>query len=347
MRIKVKALPIEDIIKDLSTQFKIPFKEDSGELLIELPGHLGIGFIRGTSFDYGIGIIEYNFTFFKDFELLFTVNKSHPLKFIFCSEGRVDHTFDEDQEMHTIHTYQNVIVSSSGNNGHILNFKANEKVHVSSIEIIRSVFEKRSNYNFQGLEPNLKNLFQDSVAEKKFFYQGNYSMKAADIVEEINKKKHEGFLRSVFVEGKLYEMLAIQIAQYQDDMRADKKPQILRRYDVENVKNAVDIINGNLDTNLTIDQLAKEVGTNVNKLQDSFKQMYDLTVNKYMQQVKLEAAKKMLASSDYNISQIVNMIGLNNRSYFSKIFKERYGVSPKYFLKGSKEKDPEENEQLD
>lgn len=341
MRIKVKALPIGDIIKDLSKQFQIPIKEDSGELLIELPEHLGLGFIRGTSFDHGIGIIEYNFTFFKDLEILFSVNKSHPLKFIFCSEGRVNHTFEEDQDMHTIHTYQNVIVSSSGNNGHILSFKANEKVHVSSIEIIRADFKTRTNYYFNGLSPSLKELFEDSVAEKKFFYQGNYSMKAADIVEEINKKNLQGFLRSVFVEGKLYEMLATQIAQYEDDTREDKIPQIMRRFDVENVKNAVDIINRNLDTNLTIDQLAKEVGTNVNKLQDSFKYMYDLTVNKYMQQVKLEAAKKMLASSDYNISQIVNMIGLNNRSYFSKIFKEKYGVSPKYFLKGARERNSE------
>lgn len=58
-----------------------------------------------------------------------------------------------------------------------------------------------------------------------------------------------------------------------------------------------------------------------------------------MQQVKLEAAKELLSTTEYNISQIVNMIGLNNRSYFSKIFKEKYKVSPKYFLKSAREKE--------
>lgn len=344
MNIKVKALPIEEIIKDLSTEFKVPIKEDSGEQILELPEHLGVGTIRGTSYDSGIGVIEYNFTFFKDLELSFSVNKTHPLKFIFCSQGKVDHTFEEDQEMHTIHTYQNVIVSSSGNNGHILNFKANEKVYITSIEIVRQTFSHRNNYRFQGLEPSLKELFEDSVAEKKFFYQGNYSLRAADIVEEIHDKELTGFLRSVYLEGKLYEMLVIQIDQYQDDQREDKVPQIMRRYDVEKVKSAIDIIKKNLDKNLTIDYLAKEVGTNVNKLQENFKTMYGLTVNKYMQQVKLEAAKDMLTSSEYNISQIVNQIGLNNRSYFSKIFKEKYGVSPKYFLKNSKSTSTEKAE---
>lgn len=348
MKIEVKALPIEDIIHDLSKELKLPIKHDSGEQIIELSEDLGIGSIRGTSFDSGVGIIEYNFTFFQDLELEFTVNKTHPLKFIFCSEGRVNHTFAEDQDMHTIHTYQNVIVSSSGKNGHVLNFKANEKVYISSIEIIRKDFSNRNNYDFNGLEPELKELFEDSVAEKKFFYQGNYSLKAADIVEEINKKELTGFLRSAFVEGKLYEMLVIQIAQYQDDRREDKTPQIMRRYDVENVKNAIEIIRNNLDRNLTIDYLAKEVGTNVNKLQENFKAMYGLTVNKFMQQEKLEAAKEMLTSSDYNISQIVNQIGLNNRSYFSKIFKEKYGVSPKYFLKNKRSTDSDnENDDED
>ncbi|QED38125.1 helix-turn-helix transcriptional regulator [Antarcticibacterium arcticum] len=344
MKITVKALPIEEIIEDLSRQFNIPIKKDSGEQILELPSQLGEGYIRGTSFDSGIGIIDYNFTFFKDFELLFSVNNTHPLKFIFCSEGRVDHTFEEDHEMNTINTFQNVIVSSSGNNGHILNFKANEKVHVSSIEIIRAKFSHRNNYDFEGLDPVLKEIFRDSQAEKKFFYQGNYSIKAADIVDEINEKKLLGFLRSVFVEGKLYEMLVIQIAQYMDDQREDHLPKILRQKDIENVKKAIEIVKANLDTNLTIDYLANEVGTNVNKLQEGFKYMFELTVNKYMQQLKLEAAKEMLESTDNNISQIVNLIGLNNRSYFSKIFKEKYHVSPKYFLRSTAEKDTPEDE---
>lgn len=343
MNIKVKALPIEDIIKDLAKQFDIKIQEDSGEFILELPESLGKGFIRGSSFENGIGIIEYSFTFYHDLELLFSINKTHPLKFIFCAKGKVEHMFEKDPEVHTIHTYQNVIVSSSGKNGHLLKFKANESVHITSIEIIRKKFADRNNYEFQGLSPLLKELFRDSVAEKKFYYRGNYSLQAADIVDEINEKKVSGFLRSMFLQGKLYEMLVIQIAQYEDDQE-DKLPQILRRTDVEKVKQAVELINNNLDKNYSIEFIAKEVGTNVNKLQESFKYMYDLTVNKYMQQVKLEAAKDLLNSSDYNISQIVNMIGLNNRSYFSKIFKEKYNVSPKYFLKSAREKETSEKE---
>lgn len=337
MRITVKALPVHDVLKDIAKQWQQPIREDSGELSIDLPEDLGEGYIRCTNFASGIGVIEFNCTFSIDYEFLFSINKTHPLKFIFCSEGTARHFFEEENEAHKIGTYQNVIVSSSGNNGHLLSFSAKQKAHITSIEIIRSTFRHRNNHHFKGLDPELRELFEDSVAQKLFFYQGNYSLKAADIVEEISEKTYEGFVRSIFLEGKLLDMLVIQINQYQDDRREDKQPQILRRFDVEKVERAAQLINDDLHQNYSVEYLAKEVGTNVNKLQQGFKYMYGLTVNKYNQQVKLEKARDLLETSDHNISEIVNMIGFSNRSYFSKIFKEKYGVSPKYFLKSQAE----------
>jgi AraC-like DNA-binding protein len=332
MDLFVKALPVEDIIESFSKQFKTPLKKDAGELTVELPEQMGQGYIRGSSFSSGVGIIEYHVTFYHDLQIHFTINETHPLKFIFCSEGKVDHAFEENMEVHTIDMYQNVIVSSSGHNGHVLFFKANETAHVTSLEIIRSEFSKRRNYDFKDLDPKMDRIFRDNVAQELFYYQGNYSIQAADIVEAISNKEHTGFLRSLFLEGKAYEMLAKQISQFHDDQQDGNRSIILRRSDVEKVKKAVEIISQDLNKNYSVDHLAKEVGTNVNKLQEGFKYMFNLTVNKYVQQVKLEAAKEMLHNSDHNISQIVGLIGLNNRSYFSKIFKEKYGVSPKYFL---------------
>ena len=332
MEIFVKCLPVEKVIGDLAKHLKTNLERDAGELTLNLPKDVGQGYIRATSFSYGVGIIEYYCTFYINTSIHFSLNTTHPLKFIFCSQGKVDHSFEGNSDIHTIDTYQNAIVSSSGHNGHILFFKANETAHISSLEIIREEFKKRPNYEFEGLEPKLKQLFEDSIAEKHFYYQGNYSIQAADIVEEINNKEVDGFLRNIFLEGKAYEMMAKQINQYHDDMDDTRGGAIVRRSDVEKVKRAVELIKKHLNKNYSVDYLAKEVGTNVNKLQEGFKFMFNLTVNKYMQQVKLEAAKDLLTTSDHNISQSVSMIGLNNRSYFSKIFKEKYSVSPKHFL---------------
>lgn len=336
MKIVVKTLPVNEIIQDISENLNAPLHNADAELQIEIPKELGEGYIRGTSFDSGIGIISYNCKFYEDVEICFSLNTVHPLKFIFCSEGEVAHSFQESEEIHKIQAYQNIIVSSSGYNGHVLYFKANVQTHVSSLEIIRSKFSHRTNYGFKDLEPTLKDLFQDHVSENQFFYQGNYSIKAADLMEELNSKDFTGFLRSLYLEGKSYDMLVIQIAQYQDDEAVERLPTILRKSDIEKVNYVARRIIGDLGSNLTVETLAKEAGTNVNKLQEGFKHVYDLTVNKFIQHKKLEAAKEMLLTTDKNISEIVTAIGLNNRSYFSKIFKEKYGVNPKYFLKTKK-----------
>jgi len=348
MRINVNTLPVNEILDDIAKALKTELKNNSGELTVEIPSNIGEGYIRGITFDSGIGYVSYNCKFSEDVEIHFALNTVHPLKFIFCSEGKVGHCFQKKDKIHIIDTYQNIVVSSNGYDGHILHFKKDISIHVSSLEIIRSIFAHRSNYDFKDLDPTLKDLFKDSVSEKQFFYQGNYSIKAADLMEEINTKDYIGFLRNLFLEGKTFEMLVIQIAQFQDDENEDNLPQILRKSDIEKVDYVAKRIQGDISTNLTVETLAKEAGTNVNKLQEGFKFVYNLTVNKYMQHIKLEAAKEMLKLSEKNISEIVTSIGLNNRSYFSKIFKEKYGVSPKYFLKNKKNlREAEEAEEQD
>ncbi len=345
MRIDVKTLPVNEILEDIANTLDTELEYRSGELKLEIPESVGEGYIRGISFDSGMGYITYNCKFKKDVEIHFALNTVHPLKFIFCSEGSIKHCFQKDDKIHKIDTYQNIVVSSNGYDGHILYFKKDVPTHISSLEIIRSIFAHRSNYDFKDLDPTLKDLFKDAVSEKQFFYQGNYSIKAADLMDELNTKDYTGFLRNLFLESKAFEMLVIQIAQYEDDANGDNLPQILRKSDIEKVDYVAKRIQGDLSTNLSVESLAKEAGTNVNKLQEGFKYVYNLTVNKYMQHVKLEAAKEMLNLSEKNISEIVTAIGLNNRSYFSKIFKEKYGVSPKYFLRGKKNKKEEEVEE--
>lgn len=333
MRIEVKTLPVKEIIRDLSESIGGEVQDGNGELTLKIPEKYGEGYIRGTNFDLGMGIIFYHCKFKEDVEIHFCLNTVHPLKFIFCMEGNITHCFQEDKVLHSIDIFQNIIVSSSGYNGHVLRFKADVLTHISSLEIIRSSFAHRTNYGFKDLNPTLKSLFMDIDAKKEFFYQGNYSLNAADIMEEINTENYSGFLRSAFLEGKSYQMLVVQMAQFQDDKSDEKLPSILRKSDVQKVYHVAKRIEEDLAINHSVEGLAKEAGTNVNKLQEGFKHVYDLTVNKYIQHKKLEAAKEMLITSEKNISEIVVSIGLNNRSYFSKVFKEKYGVNPKYFLK--------------
>ena len=82
-----------------------------------------------------------------------------------------------------------------------------------------------------------------------------------------------------------------------------------------------------------LEQLSLKSGLSQAKLQDGFKFLYTRTVTEYIRHVRLEAAREMMTNTDLNISQIVYSIGFTRRSYFSKIFKEKFGITPNQFKK--------------
>ena len=55
-----------------------------------------------------------------------------------------------------------------------------------------------------------------------------------------------------------------------------------------------------------------------------------------MTDVRLENARRLLALSELNVTEIAFSIGLLNSNYFSSLFKERYGVSPLAYRKSLK-----------
>ncbi|MCB0387243.1 MAG: helix-turn-helix transcriptional regulator, partial [Winogradskyella sp.] len=72
-----------------------------------------------------------------------------------------------------------------------------------------------------------------------------------------------------------------------------------------------------------------QFGLSPSKLQEGFKLMHGHTVTEYIREVRIKKAEELIKNTDMNISEVVYTIGLTSRSYFSKIFKEKYNCSPK------------------
>lgn len=64
-----------------------------------------------------------------------------------------------------------------------------------------------------------------------------------------------------------------------------------------------------------------------------FTQITDLAPNEFIIRTRLKAAQTMLVSSDASMAEIAERCGFNSQSYFSFVFKERFGLSPKDFRK--------------
>ena len=73
------------------------------------------------------------------------------------------------------------------------------------------------------------------------------------------------------------------------------------------------------------------IGLSASKLQEGFKDMHGRTVNNFICHIRLLKAEQLLKNSDLNISEIVYSLGWSSRSYFSKIFKEKYNCTPSFY----------------
>lgn len=330
----VKSLPLKDVILDLSKEFSCGIIEHCDEFILEIPKEFGNGFIRGINFGKGLGVIEYNCSFKEDLQIHFSLSQVHPLKFIFCSEGSMKHCFEELEQANTIETYQNVLVASSDFNGHILHFEANIKVHINSLEINRQEFANYYHCSLSKFDHPLKPLLQDFDAKKLFYYQGNYSLQTADIISEMNTDLFSDFLRALKLESQALNMLCVQIDQYADDLKISKNQSVIRKQEIDKIVDITQRITDDLSVTYTVQELADKIGMNINKLQEGFKYLYKDTVNNYIQALRLEKAKDLLLNTDLSIGAITERIGLTNPSYFSKVFKEKYKITPNQYRKG-------------
>lgn len=217
--IQVNSLPLKDVIKDIAGIFKIPFSENCGEYLLELPPSVGLGSIRGINFEGGLGLIQYDCLFNEDLEIHFIVNNIHPLKFLYTVNGLLLHRFENEKDFHSIEQYQNAIVASSNHNGHVLLFKANQQIKVNSLEIEREKFQAKMACDIDSLDDELEKLFKDIKASGTFYYSGNYSLAIASVLNEMAEFLAENFTRKLFLEGMSYNILTQQILQYQDDQK--------------------------------------------------------------------------------------------------------------------------------
>lgn len=330
--ITVKSLPLKEVISDIAQELGAQVENECDEYRVHVPDNFGKGVITGINFPNGIGLIIYDCFFKEDLEIRFTLSKVHPLKFLYCIAGELEHRFQEkDIQRHQLKQYERIIVASSNHDGHILIFRGGIQTKIGSLEILRSEFVPEIECDVDKLDSELKTLFKDSDATGKFFEQGNYSLALEDIFEDIDNFDGQGVLRKFYLTSKAYEILAQQILLYASSADESRYSSALKKTEVDAIKASLLFIEENLSSPLTVALISQHTGITPQKLQQGFKLLKGTTINRYIINKRLEKAKDYLLLSDMNISEIVYKLGLSNRGYFSKIFKERYGVTPTDF----------------
>jgi signal transduction histidine kinase/AraC-like DNA-binding protein len=112
----------------------------------------------------------------------------------------------------------------------------------------------------------------------------------------------------------------------------EKKEAVLNPLDEQFITQFTQIVSENYtDSNFGVNELCKELGFSRSQLYRKVKVLMGQTITDYIQQIRLEAARKLLLESGLSISEIAYEVGYNSPDYFSTAFKGRFGVSPSQF----------------
>jgi AraC-like DNA-binding protein len=113
----------------------------------------------------------------------------------------------------------------------------------------------------------------------------------------------QGFLRSLF--------------------RGGLPPRVLRR--------VREYIETNLESPLTLQELATTAGLSASHFARAFKQSEGVTPHMYLMKCRLRQAMRLLAGSDLPLSEIAVVAGFADQSHFSRQFRKHIGVTPRSY----------------
>lgn len=191
-----------------------------------------------------------------------------------------------------------------------------------SIEKFHALFSKEAGY-IPFLSDNNKN--------KKYYDNTEIKSNVLLVLQQIFAADSHSSIRDLYIKGKTYELLSLHFDSGQNT-NDEYCPFLVDDREVLKIRKAKDIIISKMSEPPTLQELANEVGLNLKKLKEGFKQIYGDTVYSFLFDYKMEHARKLLESNQLNVNEVGIQVGYSTASHFIAAFKKKFGTTPKQYI---------------
>ena len=145
----------------------------------------------------------------------------------------------------------------------------------------------------------------------------------AQLVEECEKGR-EQIANRAYLQA-LVEQLIILILRNAGKENAVRSETLINR--------ALGYLYTHFSEDITVADAAAYVGYTPNYFNTCFSQQMGMPFGEYLRQMRLNYAENMLRSGITQVTEVAYESGFGSLSYFSRCFREKYGVSPKEYRK--------------
>ncbi|MGK0447064.1 MAG: AraC-like DNA-binding protein [Polaribacter sp.] len=191
-----------------------------------------------------------------------------------------------------------------------------------SIEKFHSLFSKESGYI-----PFLS----DENSNKKYYDDSEIKPTVSIVLQQIINSKINSSIKDLYIKGKVYELLSLHF-QHEENTDSEYCPFLVDEQNVLKIRKAKEIIISRMAEPPSLQELANEIGLNIKKLKEGFKQIYGDTVFSFLFDYKMEHARRLLESNQFNVNEVGVQIGYSTSSHFIAAFKKKFGTTPKKYV---------------
>ncbi|MGB0892071.1 MAG: AraC family transcriptional regulator [Flavobacteriaceae bacterium] len=207
-----------------------------------------------------------------------------------------------------------------------INLEILPKTHVISviisIEKFHSLFSKEASYI-----PFLS----DDNKNRKYYDNAEINPSVLLVLQQILTAKNQSSIRDLYIKGKTYELLSLHFDSG-ENTNDEYCPFLVDERDVLKIRRAKDIIIDRMTEPPSLQELSNEIGLNLKKLKEGFKQIYGDTVYSFLFDYKMEHARKLLESNIMNVNEVGLQVGYSTSSHFIAAFKKKFGTTPKQYV---------------
>ena len=180
-------------------------------------------------------------------------------------------------------------------------------------------------------EANYIHFLDADKKDKKYYDNKKITPIMAVVLNQmLNNNMHKS-IKKLYLKGKAYELLSLYFNR-SGDADIEQCPFLVDEDNVLKIRRAKDIVIANMAEPPSLQELANEVGLNIKKLKEGFKQIYGDSVFSFLFDYKMEYARKLLESGSYNVNEVGHKVGYSTASHFIAAFKKKFGTTPKKYV---------------
>lgn len=328
--------PASEHIREMATYFNAELDEGNDASTITIKNDKANGFISSYRIFSGLSVWAYNVIFYSDFQIDLGQSEDSPYYFSYNVKGHFLHRFGGQKEFAQVLQNQNmVVVGSSGNSVEII-FPANTKLEIAVIVVDMKLLGSLDVRNAKRMHFKIGEIFKKAPEARPYRYLGEIDPETEKYAAIVCENNNVDLIGGLLTEGAVLNMLASQLKAYREDGLAINSLPKLSKSELSRITSLGAYVIKHLDVKMTIDELSEIFKLSPKKLQAGVKYLYGDTVGHYILNIRMGQAKLLFDTTESNVSEVCFRVGMSSQSYFSKVFKNRYGVSPSLYRRKKK-----------